>query len=272
MSARLCLAALLLSYFLAQGSVALTDGFAVGNARGEVSSQVDTRISDSLAYTSYSMGSPIDGWLTDGSNVFGHGYIDQTRLYSGSSGYFGANYVHADDADLDLRTSGTLVPALASINTNANIIGTNIDYKWSLSSNSVYREVEDSVSSGSVNFAAGLLASSVGTSIGISADESSAKPGKPGEEVTLGKTVSNAFGYARLITQVKDGSLTLERKPLEGDELVSWHMIGDGSLVEMLIEAVNNRGPRASIHARSSGFMEAFPAASVTYNEAKVKA
>lgn len=267
MTARFCLAALLLIFFLAQGSTAFIAGLGVGNGNGAVSYQVNTMSSDSIEFTSSLMGSPMAGWITSGSSVFGHGYINQTTTYTTSFGSSVTNHFHAEDADININDQGTAYKDLAASVPKIEMNGTNLLYDCITKSYNGIKEMKSNSDKGNVGFSGSLDASSSGSSIGTFNEETQTLINGSAE-----KFAYNGFGYADLKLHVDNGSLTMEPQPLKEDELMSWHLLGSGSLAEMFIQAVNKEGPYASIHAVSPGFMEAYPSASVTENDAKVKA
>ncbi len=266
MSTRFCLAALLLSFFLTQGSTAFIAGLGVGNGNGATSYQVNTISSDSVGFTSSFMGSPMEDWITAGSSAFGHGNINQTTSYTTSSGSFASNHFHAENADININDQGTTFKDFVASVPNINMNGTNLLYDCTTGSNSGVKELKSNSDKGNIGFSGSLAASSSGSSIGTSEGSQTLING------SSEKFAYNGFGYADLKLRVDNGSLAMEPQPLTGNELMSWHLLGSGSLVEMFIQAVNKAGPYASIHAASPGFMEAYPSASVTYNGAEVKA
>lgn len=267
MSAKFCIVVLLITFSLAQVSTAFKAGLSVENANGASSCQIDTISAESIASIISFMGSPRDGWTSVSGSAIGSGYIDRTFSCTTSGGASAFSYLHADNGEINVQDQGTAFLKAASLVPKIDVKGTNIKYYLVTKSMDEIKKMTTTTEEGSVSFSGSLSAGGGGSTINTFNEGIQTLANGLFE-----RSAFNEFGYANLKLSVVDGSLTLEPLKLNNDEVMSWHLYGSGSLAEMFIQAVNKNGASASIHARSPGFIEAYPLATVTENDAKVTA
>ncbi|MFB3766395.1 MAG: hypothetical protein ACE14P_14270 [Methanotrichaceae archaeon] len=210
----------------------------------------------------------MNGWETTDGSTFGVGRYTELTTLSTGTGSFETDNRQIGFGLVSIQDHGTITGSTISNNQDVSMKGNDLLNECIVQSQGDIKITKTKTDSGSINSGGSSYAGSSGSGIIITHEGPlTIGPRGDGERYEY-----NGFGYADIRVHVEDGSLTLEPLPLEGDELMKWHLFGSGSLAEMFIEAVNNNGPYASIHAASPGFIEAYPSASVTYNRAEVKA
>lgn len=268
MSARLYLAFLLMIYSLAQGSTAVSMATGGGNSHGVYSYYANYLASDPIDIWRNVQLFPRDGYLTTDGMAFGVGSYTEHSSLSASGGFSETDDRRIGFGQVSVYSQGTAQGDTVFNNQAVSMDGTNILNEVKVQSPGDVKITITKSDSGSMSTGGSFYAGSTGSAI-FNTIESPLTIGPNGDGE---RYAYNGYGYADIKVHIDNGSMTLEPLPLVGDELMNWHLFGSGSLAEMFIQAVNSAGPYASIHAASPGFLEAYPSASVTYNEADVKA